>query len=122
MTVLMEVAQRILETEARIRPLMKPPATSCIITWRDNLYIGAIQRFEPGAIFLTKSTKPIDLLLIEALRSLDRDRLELSAPEEMDLEGKDHLVDVDGDRIVRMSPTMTAKYLARPPDTIIEVF
>jgi len=90
------MAKRVLEIEKTSSIMNIPESSPIILYWKSQAYIGSVQETSPEysteIVLLSKSSKPIDTGLVRALKRLDKDRLELTADPELDLQGRQHLL------------------------------
>ena len=114
------IARRILEGEKTLKSSNYPEPKSVMIRWRDNIYIGSIQEIAPEfsheIVLLSKSSQPLYVGLVEAIRKLDNQRVELDADESLDLDGRQHIVRLLEKRLVRMLSEQTEYMIKNVPN------
>ena len=112
-------AKFILEQENTMNSFNYPETTKVIIRWKDNIYIGSIQKIVPNfskeIVLLSKSTYIIPDELVNAIKKLDKGRLELNADESLDLEGRQHVLRLTENRLVFMTHQQTTYIMENPP-------
>ena len=95
MSQLKQVARNILELEKQRIPTQDPVGIAISLLYKKDHYIGTIQQialdYSPEIVLLSKSSKPIDPKLHEAILELDENRVQLTADERLDLEGLMHV-------------------------------
>ena len=113
-----ELAEYILDKEAEVRSFTEPPMQNVLLRWRKNGYTGSIQipypNFSREIVFLSKTSKPVQEELYEAIRRHDPGRLELEADENLGLEGNYHFLRMLEKRLLRMTPEQTKYTLEHP--------
>lgn len=123
-TKLEDVAKYILANEKTMASITYPPSVPVLVTWKNNVYIGSIQEvapeLSPEIVLLSKSTCDMPVELSEAIRKLDKKRLELVALDSLDLAGRQHVLRRLGDKLVYMTSEQTEYMTNHLPD-IIEI-
>lgn len=118
------VAKSILQQEKELAHLNDPPPTRSIIRWKDNFYIGSIQRIVPNfsneIVLLSKTSYIIPEGLICEIRKLDNGRLELDADESLCLSGRQHIVRLVENRLCHMNYQQT-EYMTKNYPHIYEI-
>jgi hypothetical protein len=118
------IAKEILEKEKILKICNHPAPISVLITWKKNFYIGSIQEvaseFSDEIVLLSKSTYKLPDELVVALRKLDDERLELDAEDNLDLEGRQHVLRRLENRLVYMTNEQT-KYMIKHLPNICEI-
>ena len=119
-----EVAKNILEQEKLLKTCNHPASISVLLTWREDVYIGSIQAAAPGfsdeIVVLSKSTYRLPGGLVSAIRKLDEKRLELTTDENLDLDGRQHVLRRVGNMLIYMTSEQL-KYMTEHLPNIIEI-
>ena len=119
-----EIAKNLLEQEKLVKQYNNPEPISVIIIWKGNNYIGSIQEIVPGfskeIVLLSKSSSPLNKKLIDAIKKLDKERLELYAGDILDLEGRQHVLKRLDNKLVYMTEKQT-KYMTEHLPNIVEI-
>ena len=121
-----EIAKSLLEQEKFIKQYNHPESIGVIIVWKGNSYIGSIQKIVPGfskdIVLLSKSSSPLCNELIDTIKKLDKERLELYAEDTLDLEGRQHVLRVleNENKLIYMSEEQT-KYIYKHLPDIVEI-
>ena len=119
-----DVAKSILRQEELLKPANYPKSTGVIIEWKDDTYIGSIQEIVPDfskeIVVLSKSSSHLPNNLIDAIKKLDRKRLELYADNSLDLDGRQHILRRLENRLVHMTQEQTI-YMMKHVPTIHEI-
>lgn len=117
-------AKFLLEQEKTMNSCNYPESMKAIIRWKDNVYIGSIQKIVPNfsteIVLLSKSTHIIPDELVSAIKKLDKERLELIADESLDLYGRQHVLRLVENRLVYMNHEQTT-YMMENPLNICEI-
>lgn len=115
-----EMARSILEQEKLSKSYNYPRPTSAIIKWNDLVYIGSIQEIVPEfskeIVLLSKSRYILPDKLMNAIRELDKGRLELIADSFLDLIGRRHILRMLDNRLTNMTEEQTKYMIDHPPD------
>lgn len=115
-----EMARSILEQEKLSKFYNYPRPTSAIIKWNDLVYIGSIQEIVPEfskeIVLLSKSRYILPDKLMNAIRELDKGRLELIADSFLDLIGRQHILRMLDNRLTNMTEEQTKYMIDHPPD------
>jgi hypothetical protein len=118
------VAKNILEQEAILKTLNFPAPISVLVTWNGDVYLGSLQKVAPEfsdeIVVLSKTSYGLPNDLVNAIRKLDTERLDLVAEDSLDLEGRQHILRIVEDRLVDMTPEQT-KYITENMPNICEV-
>ncbi len=113
-----KAAKFILEEEKLMNSFSYPEPTKVFITWRDNIYIGSIQKIVPNfskeVVLLSKSTYIMPDELVSAIRKLENERLELIADKSLDLDGRQHVLRLTENRLVNMNDQQTRYIIEHP--------
>jgi len=119
-----EIAKNLLEQEKLVKQYNNPEPISVIIIWKGNNYIGSIQEIVPGfskeIVLLSKSSSPLNKKLIDAIKKLDKERLELHTGDTIDLEGRQHVLRRLDDKLVYMTEEQTIYMTGHLPN-IVEI-
>lgn len=119
-----EVAKSLLQQEELLKSVNYPKPISILVEWKDNVYIGSIQEIVPESskeiVVLSKSSSPLPNDLVNAIRKLDKERLELYADDSLDLDGRQHILRRLEDRLVHMMQEQTI-YMMKHMPTIHEI-
>ena len=121
-----DIAKSLLEQEKFIKRYNHPEPIGVIIIWKGNSYIGSIQKIVPvlskDIVLLSKSSSPLCDKLINAIKKLDKGRLELFAEDALDLEGRQHVLRIleNENKLVYMSEEQT-KYMYKHLPDIVEM-
>lgn len=119
-----EIAREILEKEKLLKSCNYPAPISILVKWKNNTYIGSIQKIVPEfskeIVLLSKSTYKLPYELVSAIRKLDNDRLELYADDSLDLDGRQHVLRIVENRLVLMDHQQT-EYIMRNLPNICEI-
>lgn len=119
-----EMAKYLLEQEKRLKPFNYPTPTSVLVTWNGAVYIGSIQEVAPEfsdeIVLLSKSSCGLHSDLVNMIRKLDKDRLELLADNSLDLNGRKRILRRLGNRLLPMNSEQK-KYMAENMPKIIEI-
>ena len=119
-----EIANEILKKEEMTNIFTYPKPTSANIYWKNDFYIGAIQEIVPELskeiVLLSKSSNHYPEELAQTLRRLDSGRIELFADDNLDLEGRQHVVRRIDDRIMHMTTEQTI-FMMNYPMKIFEI-
>jgi hypothetical protein len=120
-----KLANYILDEEAKVWGLTEPPITGILLRWRVNGYTGGIQviypQFSREIAFLSKTSKPVEEELYNAIKRNDPGRVELIADDSIDLEGNYHTLRKLENRLVSMTPEQTGYALSHPIRGIAEI-
>ncbi len=113
-----------LEQEKIVNTCNYPKSISVIIRWRGNIYIGSIQLIEPEfskeIVLLSKSSYIIPDKLVNAIKRIDKGRLEFDADENLDLSGRQHVLRLFENTLIHLTPQQT-KYMIEHPLNICEI-
>lgn len=119
-----EMAKGIMKKEEMTNIFTRPKPTSANIYWKNDFYIGAIQEIVPEfskeIVLLSKSSMHYPEELARALRRLDPGRIELFTDDNLDLEGRQHVVRRIDDKIVHMTTEQTM-FMMNYPMEIFEI-
>jgi hypothetical protein len=119
-----KIAKNILEQEKIMKSFNYPEPISVLVTWDGDVYIGSIQeaapRFSDEIVILSKSSYELDNDLVNMIRKLDKERLELIADNSLDLHGRQHVLRRLGGRLLRMNDEQT-KYMVENMPHVIEI-
>ena len=119
-----KLAAEILRQEKMTAEVNKPPSIGVIVRWKNNAYIGSLQMIaedcSPEICLLNKSSKAINPELIEAIREIQPDRLQLVADEVLDLEDRVHVMRRVGNRLTICTAAQT-EYMTRNMPAIFEL-
>lgn len=119
-----EMANGVIKKEEMTNIFTFPKPISANIYWKNVFYIGAIQEIVPEfskeIVLLSKSSLHYPEELAKALRRLDSGRIELFVEDDLDLEGKQHIVRRIGDKVVHIT-TEQAIFIANCPMKIFEI-
>lgn len=119
-----EIANEILKKEEMTNIFTRPKPTSANIYWKNDFYIGAIQEIVPEfskeIVLLSKSSMHYPEELAQVLRKLDPRRIELFADDNLDLDGRQHVVRRIDDKIVHMTAEQTM-FMTNYPMKIFEI-
>lgn len=115
-----EMARSILEQEKLLRSRNYPEPISVIVKWGDISYIGSIQKIAPEfsseIVLLSKSRYVLPDKLMNAIRELYKERLELIADSFLDLTGRQHILRTLDNRLTNMTEEQTKYMIEHPPD------
>lgn len=113
------VAKELLHQEKSRKSLNYPEPVGALIEWRGNTYIGHVQEIVPDyskeIVALSKTSFPLPGELVDAIRKLDANRLELHADDSLDLGGRQHVLRRLEGRLTYMTPQQTRYMLEHPP-------
>lgn len=119
-----DMAEEILKKEKLTNMFTCPKSISANIYWKNDFYIGSIQEIVPEfskeIVLLSKSSKHYPEELAQTLRRLDMKRPELFADENLDLEGRQHIVRRINDKLMYMTPDQTI-FMTNYPMTVFEI-
>lgn len=123
-----ELARSILqleeETKIKIKKLTSNEIIRALVLWKEKNYIATFQEIAPDfskeIILLAKSTNPLKIELINAIKKLDKGRFELYADDNIDLEGRQHILRRVGNKIMYLTPSQTL-YMIDQPVNIEEI-
>lgn len=119
-----EMAKSLLLYEKSIKTMIYPEPIRAMITWKNDVYVGHIQEIVPEfskeIVALSKPTYPLQKELIEEIRKFDRDRIELCADNDLDLEGRQHILRRLDNRLTHMNCQQT-EYMIENPLMINEI-
>lgn len=119
-----EVAKGILKKENTTGIFTHPKTICANIYWKNDFYIGSIQEIVPEfskeIVLLSKSSKHYPEELAQALKRSDSGRLELFAEDNLDLEGRQHVLRKIDDKLIHMTPDQT-KFMMSYPMKIFEI-
>ena len=119
-----KIAQEFLRIEKNAKENCCPPQTCVTLSWRRGLYVGGIQEiapeYSPEIVLLSKSDRQLPGLLIESIKRLGTERLELLADDSLDLNGRFHVLRRLENKLVLMTPEQT-EYIAKNPPEIDEL-
>lgn len=119
-----EIAKRIKKKEEMTNIFTFPKPTPANIYWKNDFYIGAVQdivpEFSKEIVLLSKSSNHYPKELAQTLRRLDSGRIELFADDNLDLEGRQHVVRRIDDKIVHMTAEQTI-FMVNYPMKIFEI-
>ena len=115
-----ERAKRLLEHWEMMKACIYPTPTPVFVTWKGSVYIGSIQdvapEFSDEIVLLSKSSDKLPDDLVNAIRRLDDKRLELVAEDNLDLEGRQHVLRRLNDRLKYMTSEQIEHMLKHLPD------
>lgn len=115
-----EMAISILEQEKLLKYRNYPEPIGVIIKWDDISYIGSIQKIVPEfsseIVLLSKSRYILPDKLMNAIRELDKGRLELIADSFLDITGRQHILRMLDNRLTNMTEEQTKYMIEHPPD------
>lgn len=115
-----EVAKYILEQEKILKAYNYPAPISVLVSWNGVVYIGSIQEAAPGfsdeIVILSKSSCELHNDLVNMIRKLDKDRLELFADSSLDLSGRQHILRRLGNRLLIMNHEQEKHMVENMPD------
>jgi hypothetical protein len=100
------LAQGVVERDRHYSKVCMPTPEHVFLRWRGGVYKGSLQRFfseRPEIVYMTKSRHPYEPELADAIRSIDPDRQDFEVPHDADISMINHLMQVDGNRL--MMPT-----------------
>ncbi|MBI4454257.1 hypothetical protein HY636_06450 [Candidatus Woesearchaeota archaeon] len=90
------VAKHFLKSLISMHPYIHPTPIDVMVEWRKGMYIGHIQiifpDYSPEIVSLSKSSNHLQDGLVDAIRRLDPNRLNLMADERLDLTGRIHVL------------------------------
>ena len=119
-----ETAKRILEFEKVTRHYCNPEPQKVMVEYRKGNYIGYIQEiaqeYSKEIVLLSKSTKPLQKELVNAIKKLDSGWLDMCTDKLLELEGRLHVVRKLGNRLTIMTSEQI-KYMAKHPQIIPEI-
>lgn len=119
-----EVAKEILKMANITNMLTHPQAMYANIYWKNDFYVGSIQEIVPESskeiVLLSKSSRLYPKELAQTLKRLDPGRLELFAEDNLDLNGRQHIVRKIDDKLVHMTSDQT-KFMTSYPMKIFEI-
>lgn len=119
-------AKRLVERQRLMYRMSSPEVmfNGAILGWRGDSYVGSIQIAYPDyskeVVFLNKSTKPVPQSLLDEIRKIDGKVYELVADDSVDLDGRDHILRMVGDRLTRMTPEQSLYAVNNPLDNTVE--
>ncbi len=116
-------ARCLLEKERSIKPLNSPEPAGALIKWQGDIYFGTVQAVAElsGEIFvLSKTSGFVPPGMVEAIRKLDPNRLELAADDDLDMTGRLHVLRKVDNRLTLMTPGQM-EYMLRNPPVIKEI-
>ena len=103
-----KVAERILEEENKKHKYLYPPGIYINFEWRGDLYLGTLHQLEieeiKGMGMLSKPSKAPPKELMEEITKLQPERPHFVADEELELDGQYHMIGLNKNRLIRMSP------------------
>ena len=115
-----EMAKSILEQEKLLRSYNYPEPIGVIVKWDDLSYIGSIQEivqeFSKEIVLLSKSRYILPDKLMNAIRELDKERLELIADNSLDITGRQHILRRLDNRLTNMTEEQTRYMIEHSPD------
>lgn len=119
-----DMARSILEQEKLLRSCNYPEPIGVIVKWDDISYIGSIQEIVPELskeiVLLSKSQYVLPDKLMNAIRELDKGRLELVVDSSLDLIGRQHILRRLDNRLTNMTEEQTKYMIEHHPD-ILEI-
>lgn len=119
-----EMARSILEQEKLLRSRNYPEPIGVILKWDNISYIGSIQEIAPEfskeIVLLSKSRYILPDKLMNAIRELDKGRLELTADSFLDITGRQHILRKLDNRLTNMTEEQT-KYMIEHPPGVLEI-
>lgn len=119
-----DIAKYILEQEKSLKYYNYPESTGIIVRWKSHVYIGSVQEIVPEfskeIVLLSKSGYILPDDLINVIKKLDKERLELDADNSLDLIGRQHILRRLGNRLTYMTSEQT-KYMIEHPVDIHEI-
>ncbi len=119
-----KIAKEFLRIEKNAKENCCPPQTSVTLSWRRGLYVGGIQEiapeYSPEIVLLSKSDRQLPEPLIESIRKVDVERLELLADDPLELGGRFHVLRRLENKLTSMTPEQT-RYIAKNPPEIGEL-
>lgn len=117
-----EMARSILEQEKLLRSSNYPEPIGVIVKWDDIPYIGSIQEIVPEfskeIVLLSKSQYVLPDKLMDAIRELDKGRLELVVDSSLDLIGRQHILRRLDNRLTNMTEEQTKYMIEHHPDVL----
>lgn len=115
-----EGAKKLLEQWEMMKACNYPTPTLVFVTWKGGVYIGSIQdvapEFSDEIVLLSKSSYMLPDDLVNAIRRLDDKILELVAEDNLDLEGRQHVLRRLEDRLQCMTSEQIEHMVKHLPD------
>lgn len=119
-----EIAKYVLENENILKSRNYPVSISVLVKWKNSIYIGSVQyisqEFSMEIVLLSKSTSRLPDDLVNEIRKLDKKRLELNADDSLDLIGRQHIIRILGNNLVRLTSEQT-EYMTKHPPRVLEI-
>lgn len=119
-----KIAENLLKEEEKAAKLNFPIPEGIILKWRDRYYFGSLQKiaenFSPEIVLLSKTSKPIEKELVEAILEIQPERPKIIAEDYLDLEGRTHILRRIGQRLTKCTPEQT-KYMMEHMPYIFEI-
>ncbi len=114
-----DIARNLLSSVRSIKKKLHPEPIGAIITWKKDMYIGHIQEVISDSskeiVILSKSSYPLQKELVEEIRKLDKERIELHADDILDLDGRLHVVRRLDNRLTFMTHDQTLYMMKNKP-------
>lgn len=112
------VARHFLKSLTSMHPYLDPTPIDVMVEWRNGMYIGHIQiivpDYSPEIVSLSKCSNLLHDDLVDAIKKLDRNRLNLVADECLDLTGRNHLLRRLENRLTVLTSEQT-RYMSAYP-------
>jgi len=103
-----EIARGYIESEEISLAKQSPRGDAVLVEWKGQVYAGSVQRIEPEydqeIVLLSKTSKPIQSELEEAILRLQPGRIKLNAVTGLDLEGMFHVLRMTKEKLSIMNP------------------
>lgn len=103
------LARRFLEKEKL--KINNPPLVPVTVYWKGRVYVGGLQEIFPEyskeIVLLSKGSAPADPRMINALNKVNENRLEVTADNDLDLTGRQHVLRRLNERLTKMTPEQT---------------
>jgi len=116
------VAKRLIDLAKRMPNY--PQQQLMLLKWRKEQYFGSVQETYPEyskeIVYLSKTSNPIHSELADCIRKIEPSVLEIVADDELDLEGRGHVLRRLENKLTQMTPEQT-KYAIKNPLNITEL-
>lgn len=117
------LARKFLDMERKKLETNNPHSTPLNVYWKGRVYVGSIQEIFPEyskeIVLLSKGSYPADHNMINALNRVHKERLEVTADNELDLTGRQHVLRRLKTKLTRMTSEQT-KYAEKNMPNIRE--
>jgi len=114
-----KIARRYLDLERKRIKDSNPKSNGIILSWREGLYVGSLQKIAPDyskeIVLLSKTSSPLQRMLIDAIKIFEPDRQTIKADSSLNLEGRQHVLRINGSNLTHITSKQTEYILSNSP-------